>query len=125
MSKPCVLIVEDDIDLRYLYAYVLFTGFEVRTAQNGADAIIEVLSHKPDVIITDINLPLLDGIEFIQTVKRDMDCAKVPILVVSGASLETLAQASDAGAAKVIAKPVDPNSLLEELLQMLPEISSH
>ena len=125
MSKPCVLIVEDDMDLRYLYAYVLYTGFEVRTAQNGADAIMEVLSHRPDVIITDINLPLLDGIEFIQTVKRDTDCATVPILVVSGASRESLAQASNAGAAKVIAKPVDPNSLLAELLEMLPETRSH
>lgn len=125
MSKPCVLIVEDDTDLRYLYTYILFTGFEVRTAQNGAEAITEVLSHKPDVIITDINLPLLNGIEFIQTVKRDADCATVPILVVSGASHEWLAQATLAGAAKVITKPIDPNSLLDELLQMLPEVESH
>ena len=125
MGKPNILIVEDDSDLRYLYTYVLFSGFEVRTAENGVDALTEVLSRKPDIIITDIDLPILDGIKFIQIVKRDAECATVPIIVISGASQEFMAEASDAGAAKVMPKPIDPTLLLDELLQMLPEVSSH
>jgi CheY-like chemotaxis protein len=125
MSKPSVLIVEDNRDLRYLYTYALFTGFEVRTAQNGADAIVEVLDYKPDIIITDINLPVLDGIEFMQVIKRDAELSDIPIVVVSGASRESLARAEEAGAVKVLKKPVDPNTLLDELLQILPEAVSH
>jgi two-component system chemotaxis response regulator CheY len=118
MGKLNVLIVEDNTDLRYLYTHALLSRFEVRTAQNGADAMSEVQRRKPDMILTDINLPLLDGIEFIRAVRRLSGCSLVPIIVISGAAQEALLEACAAGAVKALVKPVDPTLLLDELLQV-------
>jgi CheY-like chemotaxis protein len=86
MSKPKILIVEDDADARRLYAIGLNQrGFEVKLAANGAEAIERIASgEKPDVILLDWLLPLMDGAEVLAKLTDDHDAAAISIIVISG-----------------------------------------
>ena len=81
-----ILIVDDSSDLRRLYAIGLNQhGFEVKLAANGAEALERVTTDPPDLIVLDVFMPLMDGIEFLDKVGASID-ARVPVIVVSGAS---------------------------------------
>jgi CheY-like chemotaxis protein len=86
MSRPRVLIVEDDSDMRRLYALALNQrGFEVKLAANGAEAVERVLSgERPDVIVLDWFLPLMDGAEVLNRLAGDLRGSSIPIVVISG-----------------------------------------
>jgi two-component system phosphate regulon response regulator PhoB len=86
MSRPRVLIVEDDSDIRRLYALGLNQrGFEVKLASNGAEAVDRILAgERPDVILLDWLLPLMDGGEVLSRLRDDQRGARIPIIVISG-----------------------------------------
>lgn len=80
----CVLIVEDDADLRRLYAVGLsHRGYKVRLAANGQDAIERVEVERPDVIVLDIIMPVMDGWEVIERINTAGKSA-IPVIVLSG-----------------------------------------
>ena len=84
IGKPKVLIVEDNSDVRRLYAIGLNQrGFEVKLAANGAEAVERITNEKPDVILLDWVMPLMDGGELLDKLSGDR-AAKVPIIVISG-----------------------------------------
>lgn len=83
MERRKVLIVEDHADLRRLYAIGLNQrGYEVRLATNGAEAIDRIEEARPDVLVLDLCMPLMDGWEVID--RLSASGANVPIVVVSG-----------------------------------------
>src|SRR5438445_8229932 len=83
-AKPKVLIVEDNPDVRRLYAIGLNQrGFEVKLAANGAEAVERIAYEKPDVILLDWVMPLMDGSEVLDKLSTD-GAADVPIIVISG-----------------------------------------
>jgi CheY-like chemotaxis protein len=86
MTKPRILIVEDDADARRLYAIGLNQlGFEVKLAANGAEAVERITSgEKPDVILLDWLMPLMDGSEVLARLGTDKETAAIPIIVISG-----------------------------------------
>ena len=86
MTRPKILIVEDDSDARRLYAIGLNQrGFEVKLAANGAEAVERITSgEKPDVILLDWLMPLMDGREVLERLGGDRDTAQIPIIVISG-----------------------------------------
>ena len=86
MPKPKILIVEDDSDARRLYAIGLNQrGFEVRLAANGAEAVERISSgEKPDVILLDWLMPLMDGSEVLERLGTDRETATIPVIVISG-----------------------------------------
>jgi CheY-like chemotaxis protein len=86
VSRPKVLIVEDDSDVRRLYAIGLNQrGFEVKLAANGAEAMERIASgEKPDVILLDWLMPLMDGAEVMSRLAGDSATAAIPIIVISG-----------------------------------------
>jgi CheY-like chemotaxis protein len=86
MSKPKILIVEDNADARRLYAIGLNQrGFEVKLAANGAEALERITSgEKPDVILLDWLLPLMDGAEVLDRLAGESSLAGIPIIVISG-----------------------------------------
>ena len=86
MTKPKILIVEDDSDARRLYAIGLNQrGFEVKLAANGAEAVERISSgEKPDVILLDWLMPLMDGREVLARLGTDRETASIPIIVISG-----------------------------------------
>lgn len=84
MGKPRVLIVEDNSDVRRLYAIGLNQhGFEVKLAANGAEAVERIADERPDVILLDWLMPLMDGPEVLSRLGENGK-ALIPIIVISG-----------------------------------------
>lgn len=86
-TKRRVLIVEDDADLRRLYAIGLNQrGYEVKLASNGAEAVERINSERPDMIILDLVMPIMDGWELIDRIDpaKGAPNGDIPVVVVSG-----------------------------------------
>jgi CheY-like chemotaxis protein len=83
MGRPKILIVEDNSDVRRLYAIGLNQrGFEVKLAANGAEAVERIGAEKPDVVLLDWLMPLMDGGEVLNRLTNGF--ASIPIIVISG-----------------------------------------
>lgn len=108
-----VLAVDDSRTMRDLISTALAdAGIGVRTAEDGLDGLAKLKEDVPDVIISDINMPNLDGFGFIEAVRRGEDAAAVPILVLSTeSSAEFKLRAKSLGATGWIVKPFDPEKL--------------
>jgi len=83
-AKPKILIVEDNSDVRRLYAIGLNQrGFEVKLAANGAEAVERIVAERPDVILLDWLMPLMDGGEVLLKLSENGN-GRIPIIVISG-----------------------------------------
>src|SRR5215831_10146418 len=83
-ERPLVLIVEDQSDLRRLYAQQLtISGFDVIEAANGAEAVTWTSVHRPDVVLMDLSLPVLDGWEATRRLKNDQTTAHIPVVALT------------------------------------------
>ena len=119
--KEKILIVEDNFDSReYLAQLLRVKGYNVYTAEDGAEGIEQAILNQPDFIISDINTPNLDGIQMVRALRRIPECSAIPILVVSAYGRSILADASLAGANQVMRKPLD----LKLLLRMIERHTS-
>ena len=84
-GKPKVLLVEDNADVRRLYAIGLNQrGFEVKLASNGAEAVDRVASERPDYILLDWLMPLMDGQEVVERLETETSASDIDIIVISG-----------------------------------------
>jgi len=112
-----VLVVEDSSDLRSLFARVLQRkGFRVYQASNGREALACLTECQPDVILTDVMMPDMDGIELIRHLRSRPSTAEIPVVVMTAAeSDEVKREARRLGAADVLAKPLEPRTLLERV----------
>ncbi|HJN19079.1 MAG TPA: response regulator transcription factor, partial [Armatimonadota bacterium] len=106
MDKQHLLVVDDYDDLRELIVFALMAeGFKVTEACNGAEALEAISSLSPDLVILDIGLPDIDGIE---VCKRARETTDVSILMLTGEmSADVAAQTLDAGATDYVRKPVE------------------
>ncbi|RLQ88807.1 response regulator [Notoacmeibacter ruber] len=116
-----ILAVDDSRTIRQLVeACLKGAGFNVVTAEDGQDGLAKLEGCEPDVIITDINMPNLDGYGFISAVRGGMRSAAAPILVLTTeSSQEKKARARDAGATGWIVKPFSPDKLLAAINRVL------
>lgn len=114
MHKPLILIVEDDTAVRNLIITTLETqDYRYHTAADGKSAIMEVLSHNPDVVLLDLGLPDMDGVEIIQKIRM---WSRMPIMVISARSEDSdKIEALDAGADDYLTKPFSVEELLARL----------
>lgn len=114
MNKPLILVVEDDSAVRNLITTTLEThNYRFQQAPTGEAAILEAVSYNPDVILLDLGLPDLDGIEVIRKVRS---WSKVSIIVISARSEDTdKIDALDAGADDYLTKPFSVEELLARL----------
>lgn len=114
MNKPFVLVVEDDPAVRNLITTTLEThDYKFHTAPNGNSAILEAVSHKPDVVLLDLGLPDIDGVEIIKKIRS---WSQMPIIVISARSEDTdKIDALDAGADDYLTKPFSVDELLARL----------
>ena len=113
-SKSLILIVEDDAAVRNLMAVTLETrGYRYHLAQNGTEALIEATTHQPDVMLLDLGLPDMDGVEIIRKVRS---WSGMPIIVISARSEDTdKVEALDAGADDYLTKPFSIDELLARI----------
>jgi CheY-like chemotaxis protein len=85
VGKQKVLLVEDNADVRRLYAIGLNQrGFEVKLAANGAEAVDRVASERPDYILLDWMMPLMDGKEVVERLEGEPTSSEIEIIVISG-----------------------------------------
>src|SRR3954470_15601610 len=109
------LVVDDYDDAREMYAeYLAYKGFEVVQAQNGLQAVALAESLLPDLIVLDLALPDIDGIEVTRRLKILPATASIPIVMLTANAQATmLAEARKAGCAAVLLKPCTPDELHE------------
>lgn len=114
MNKTLILTVEDDRPVRNLIVTTLKThDYKYLTAENGNEAVMEAASHNPDIILLDLGLPDMDGIEVIQRIRT---WSNMPIIVISARSEESdKIEALDAGADDYLTKPFSVEELLARL----------
>ena len=114
MNKPTILVVEDDVSIRNLMTTTLKThDYHFLTAQNGKAAILEASSHNPDIVLLDLGLPDMDGIEIIRNIRT---WSHMPIIVVSARSEDSdKIEALDAGADDYLTKPFSVEELLARI----------
>lgn len=114
MNKINILVVEDDAPVRNLITTTLKThDYKYLTAPNGASAIMEASSHNPDIVLLDLGLPDIDGVEIIKKIRS---WSNMPIIVISARSEDIdKIEALDAGADDYLTKPFSVEELLARL----------
>lgn len=109
---PSVLIADDSVSVRQLVAGILSPEFVVHIASDGLQALESVRKHLPDVIVSDVEMPELDGVELIRALKSDRETANIPILMLTGTThSDLLVECLDAGAHDYLKKPVGREEL--------------
>jgi CheY-like chemotaxis protein len=126
MSLARILIVDDDPGVRASLLMVLkFADYEVYEASSGAEALVLAETQSPDLIISDINMPDLDGIQTVEALRRLPHVRELPVIFISGlASEEHRRRIAVLGAAELLSKPFSIQELMEMIGKCLKEGSS-
>ncbi len=115
-----ILVVEDDATMRQLLLlHLTSAGYAVRTASNGIDAGHAILEDAPDLLITDVNMPHMDGFELVAAIREDPALRDLPVifLTIEGDSFE---RGASLGAVEYLAKPIRVEALLQKVARHLP-----
>src|SRR5690242_21922577 len=122
MSR-CILVVEDQMDNRQILRDLLGNaGYELLEAENGAEALTTVARQRPDLILMDIQLPVMDGYEATRRLKADPATKSIPIIVVTSYALSgDEGKAREAGCDAYVTKPYSPRQLLAKIREYLPK----
>lgn len=125
-TPKTVLIIEDEEDAAELFAEMMrVSGFRVLKTSNSAPAIGMMSSEKPDVIILDIMMPEISGLEVLRLMRRDPQLAAIPVVVVSAKSMPAdIREGMEAGASTYLTKPVGFLELREAVQRALVSRSS-
>lgn len=111
-----ILIVEDDRDIGDLFQAALEPPHECLRAANGMEGFQMVIEGEPDVIVTDIMMPIMDGFEFVEMVRKDPRFEKLPVVFISAlGSREKIKRGYDIGGALYLTKPIPPLRLQRNL----------
>jgi CheY-like chemotaxis protein len=122
MPSPArILVVEDDPETRRYYAEALSRGgFETHQAHNGLQALQKAIDLQPALIVTDIVVPGIDGIELMRRLRADHRTSSIPVIAITGYDdRHYVDRALGAGAIHVLAKPCDSDALINEARQVL------
>lgn len=121
MKRRDILLIEDNPDAREALAMLLEDhGYAVRSAENGAAALIQARERPPDLVITDLAMPVLSGLDVLQQFRKQAALADVPVIVVSGHhDIGDRVAGFDLGADDFLAKPVHADELLARVRRQL------
>jgi two-component system cell cycle response regulator DivK len=115
MSKR-ILLVEDEEDNMQILRDLFATGYELDEAENGEKALAAVAKKRPDLILMDIQLPVMDGYEATRRIKADPALRSIPIIAITSYALgEDEKRARAAGCDDFVAKPYSPRHLLAKV----------
>jgi len=115
--KPRILIAEDFEENRIALKLILkHTGFDVIEAEDGRQAVEAVRREKPDLVLMDITLPVIDGLQATREIRSDEKFERLPIIILSAHDNDEIRrQAAEAGGSEYISKPVE----IEELKKLI------
>jgi two-component system chemotaxis response regulator CheY len=121
-----ILTVDDSPSIRQMLAYVLTAnGYQVLEAADGEQGLALAKSHRADLVLTDQNMPRMDGIALIKALRGLPEYKKVPIMMLTTESSQAIKQQGrDAGATGWMVKPFDPDKLLEMLRRAFAQTSA-
>lgn len=115
IAKPLILSVDDDKDtLKLIERFLTGSGYDVITAERASKAILLLDKIKPDLILTDITMPDIDGYEFCASLQKNKEFTFIPVVFLTGLGEEQdKARAFASGAVDYLTKPVNKDKLLE------------
>jgi two-component system chemotaxis response regulator CheY len=112
-----ILVVDDDANMRELLAlHLRNAGYDVQTANDGIEGGYGVLRNRPDLIISDVNMPYMDGFEFIAAVRTEAAMRNIPVIFLTSAA-EGESRGRELGAVGYVPKPVLADRLLAIVAQ--------
>jgi DNA-binding response OmpR family regulator len=118
-----ILVIEDDADLSMLLRLIMKiqqSDWELSSATNGADALAQIEKFQPDLILLDIMLPGMNGIEVCRRVQSEARWSQIKVIILSALSdLATQREALAAGALEYWTKPITPDELLDGIQRVL------
>jgi len=120
---PTVLLVDDSDETREVYATMLtYHDMDVLEARNGEEGVRMAFEHKPDVIVMNVAMPVVDGLTAADALRADERTAGIPVIACTGYVREDGAdEARQAGCAAYLEKPCSPQRLLAEVQRLLPD----
>lgn len=122
---PCILVIDDNRGIQMsLPALLEEEGYRVLVAGNGEEGFRRVCSETVDLVITDVAMPDVDGIEFIRLMHLDPFFQRVPIVAMTAHGGRKLQEAKDAGAAVCFEKPLDHGMLLNTIARLTATVQT-
>ncbi|OJF12043.1 response regulator [Couchioplanes caeruleus] len=116
-----IVVAEDHEDILLVLRRALErAGHEVVAATDGAEALEAVRRHKPDVVITDVDMPRMSGLELCRAIRADPGLEHIPVVLASGSLLPGDARAGEVGASATLLKPFLPAQLLACVADLMP-----
>jgi CheY-like chemotaxis protein len=115
MSRKRILVVDDDRSICQLYRTALtLSGFIVEIAADGFGALVKIDEERPDLIVLDLQMPRIDGLEVLDELRANTGTFNIPVVVVTGTDQRAIAQAS-----VILRKPCDPEALISVIEHQL------
>jgi DNA-binding response OmpR family regulator len=115
-----ILVVEDNLDTRELiHLHLSIEGFTVVIAADGREGLYMAGAERPDLVISDVNMPEVSGLEMIRQLRAQPELKNTPILVLTALGKEEMDQGIRAGADRAMNKPVHLDALVDEVREML------
>ena len=120
MSKLILAVEDQEDNMQILRDLLTSAGYQIIEAENGKDALAAVTKRRPDLILMDIQIPIIDGYEVTRRIKADPALRSIPIIAVTSHALtEGEGKARDAGCDDFVAKPYSPRQLIAKIRQYL------
>ena len=118
-----VLVVDDEIHIVQVVAIKLRNnGFEVFTCENGAQALQLASKEKPDIVITDVQMPVMTGLELVQNLRSKPDTAGIPVIMLTARDFAIEdRQKKELNISACVSKPFSPRELLQSVEEVLKE----
>lgn len=121
-TLPLVLVVDDSPSARDEVAQLLASDYRCQFAHNGVEALKKVFTEQPAAVVTDIEMPMMDGIQLLRAIRADQRTSRLPVVVMTqSTSLDAFNRARAFGSSGVVSKPVDRDYLLAKLGSLLRE----
>ncbi len=119
-SNESILIIEDDWELRHYLKTEFSSNFKVFTASNGKSGLVEAIEKMPDVIVSDVMMPELNGYEFCKALKDDLRISHIPVVLLTAKTMaENQIEGYKSGADLYVSKPFDKDILLSQVESIL------
>jgi CheY-like chemotaxis protein len=117
-----IVVAEDHEDIRYVLQRALErAGHAVVTAVDGIEALAAIRQHRPDVLVSDLDMPRMNGLDLCRAIRADAGLRHIPVVLISGSLLPGDVRAAEAGATATLLKPFQPAELLACVEQVMPD----